>query len=222
MYFAILLYVFISVFFVKRVKNFDNYNKFLLHIILNFFFFQFFYLINVYQSNCMIYFYDIIFTSYVKWNFLLRYGMDDNFTMGSYHGNIAYYNAPDTQVFKAAGVSSYILANNCMMFFIRLGFFLFYVIVKLLNMLGVKRFVHSYVNCYEFNCLICLILFMHMEEVSFPILNLKMYEPSTNYFFVFNLLISIGYVIVFWVLWIFCAIRLLDPKFSFDDTKNVN
>lgn len=146
--------------------------------------------------------------------------MEEHFSHYNYQGHIAYFDYPNTQMFKKAGVTAWILANLGLMFIFRIAIFVFYIVIKLLSFTGLKRSIKPILNIFEYTVLIILFLFLLMEEFVFPILNMKQFGGSNYHFFVFNLLISIGYVVIFCLFWLYCAYRLLGSSFYFQDSKN--
>lgn len=166
------------------------------------------------QPCCLRYFYQILYNISVRWNYALRNSFINGYVYDKYEGDIEYYNKPNTNEFKLAKVSAWILANMGLLFCFHLIILLVYIIFKLLSVLK-SGFFKNAIRIIEFTVLIVFFFLFHMQIFVFSTLNLKLYGPSNHSFFIFCLLISIGYIVVFSLFWLYSVFRLTGSSFYF-------
>lgn len=217
---ALIILIALTVVFWAKLKYLGFYWKTFLNIWMNFQVFVFFYFIGVNQPCCLRYFYHILYMITVRWSYALRNSMSDDFYDNNVSGDIEYYNQPQTPVFIRDRVTAWILANMGLLFVFHCIILVAYIIVKILSFLKINQMVKGLVRIFEFTVFIVFFLMFHMQIFVFSTMNLKQFGGNNHSFFIFNLLISIAYIVIFSLFWLYSVFRMTGSNFYFQDPKH--
>ena len=205
--------------YIKKIKNILFFWKFFLHSWMNFQLLTFFLFIGIKIPCCVKKFLSILYLVTVKWDYGLRWLIDIiNEDKLSYKNGLIS-SQPENLEFNDENVKAFILHNMGILFIIHFIFLIFYIIMRIL--FKFRKFIKQkkkFLSNIEFSVIIIIFVIFHMQIFVFVSLNLKK-TIFTNFYFVLNFIISLIYIILISLGFLYFGYRLFGSTVYFMDSK---
>ena len=205
--------------FVKKIKNKGYFWKFFLSCWMNFQLLTFFLFYGVNIPCCVQRFLHILYTISVKWDYALRWAINNENHWKNKYKNGIIESQPHGIIFIKEDVRAFVLHNMGLLFVFHLIFLCFYIVYKILSKNRNFPKMKEYVNKIEWNGILVAFLAFHMHVFFFSCLNLRNNHFGIFYFG-FSFFIAMVYILLIGFGFIFFGIRIFKGGVFFMDNIN--
>ena len=205
--------------FVTKIKNKAYFWKFFLSIWMNMQLVTFFLFYGVNIPCCVQRFLHILFKISVKWNYALRWAINNENHWKEEFQRGVLESQPEGIIFVKEDVRSFVLHNMGLLFVFHLVFLVFYLVYKILSKVRNFQRFKGYVDNLEFTGILVVFLAFHIQIVFFSCLNLYR-EYFGIFYFGFSFFVALLYIFIFAAGFIFFGIRIFKGGVFFMDSVN--